>query len=71
MMGACIAIIQFLGLLAMLRGAWILQLVGRQELGRLALVRAGIFLLFGVLELNILQTARVVFATLGTTSPLD
>lgn len=71
MMGACIAIIQFLGLLAMLRGAWILQLVGRQELGRLALVRACIFLLFGVLELNILQTARVVFATLGTTSPLD
>jgi len=71
MMGACIAIIQFLGLLALLRGAWLLRLVGTGEVGRFALVRAMVFFVFGVLELNILQTARVVFATLGTTSPLD
>ena len=70
MMGACIAIVQFLGLVALLRSFWLLRLVGSGELGRYALARAAVFFVAGVLALNILQTARVVFATLGTTSPL-
>lgn len=71
MMGACLAIIQFLGLLALLRASWLLRLVGSGELGRYAMARAAVFFVAGVLALNILQTVRVVFATLGTTSPLD
>ena len=71
MMGACLAIIQFLGVLALLRASWLLRLVGSGELGRYAMARAAVFFVAGVLALNILQTVRVVFATLGTTSPLD
>lgn len=70
MLGACLAIIQFLGLIALLRAFWLLRLVGSGELGRYALARAAVFFVAGVLALNILQTVRVVFATLGTTSPL-
>ena len=70
MMGACLALIQFLGLVALLRAFLLLRLVGSGELGRYALARAAVFFVAGVLALNILQTARVVFATLGTTSPL-
>lgn len=70
MMGACIALIQFLGLLALIRAFWLLRLVGSGELGRYALARAAVFFVAGTAALNILQTARVVFATLGTTSPL-
>ena len=70
MMGACIALLQFLGLIALLRCWLLLRLVGSGELGRFALARAAVFFVAGVLALNILQTARVVFATLGTTSPL-
>ena len=70
MMGACIALIQFLGLLALMRAFWLLRLVGSGELGRYALARAAVFFVSGTAALNILQTARVVFATLGTTSPL-
>ena len=71
MMGACLAIVQLLGLLALLRAWWLLRLVGSGELGRFALARAAVFFVAGVLALNILQTVRVVFATLGTPSPLD
>lgn len=70
MMGACLAILQFLGLVALLRAFFLLRLVGSGELGRHALARAAVFFVAGVLALNILQTVRVVFATLGTTSPL-
>lgn len=70
MMGACIAMIQFIGLLAELRCWLLLRLVGSGELGRFALARAAVFFVAGVLALNILQTARVVFGTLGATSPL-
>jgi hypothetical protein len=70
MMGACLALVQLLGLVALLRAFWLLRLVGSGELGRYALARAAVFFVAGVLALNILQTARVVFATLGTTSPL-
>ena len=70
MMGACLAIVQFLGLVALLRSFWLLRLVGSGELGRFALARAAVFFVAGVLALNILQTVRVVFATLGTPSPL-
>ena len=44
--------------------------IGSGELGRFALSRAAVFFVAGVLALNILQTARVVFATLGAPSPL-
>ena len=70
MMGACLAIVQLLGLIALLRAFFLLRLVGSGELGRYALARAAVFFVAGVLALNILQTVRVVFATLGTTSPL-
>lgn len=70
MMGACLAIVQLLGLIALLRCWFLLRLVGSGELGRFALPRAAVFFVAGVLALNILQTVRVVFATLGTTSPL-
>ena len=70
MMGACLAIIQLLGLVALLRCWFLVRLVGSGDLGRFALARAAVFFVAGVLALNILQTARVVFATLGTTSPL-
>ena len=70
MMGACIALLQLLGLIALLRAFWLLRLVGSGELGRFALSRAAVFFVAGVLALNILQTARVVFATLGAPSPL-
>ncbi len=70
MMGACLAIVQFLGLIALLRAFFLLRLVGSGELGRYALARAAVFFVAGVLALNILQTVRVVFATLDTTSPL-
>jgi len=70
MMGACLALVQLLGLVALLRAFWLLRLVGSGELGRYALARAAVFFVAGVLALNILQTARVVFATLGTPSPL-
>ena len=70
MMGACLAIIQFLGLVALLRAFWLLRLVGSGDLGRYALARAAVFFVAGTAALNIVQTARVVFATLGTTSPL-
>ena len=71
MMGACLALVQFLGLVALLRAFWLLRLVGSGELGRYALARAAVFFVAGVLALNILQTVRVVFATLGAASPLD
>ena len=71
MMGACLAIVQLLGLIALLRAFWLLRLVGSGELGRFAMARAAVFFVAGVLALNILQTVRVGFATLGTTSPLD
>lgn len=71
MMGACLALVQFLGLVALLRAFWLVRLVGLGELGRHALARAAVFFVAGVLALNILQTVRVVFATLGTSSPLD
>ncbi len=71
MMGACLTIVQLLGLLALLRAFWLLRLVGSGDLGRFALARAAVFFVAGVLALNILQTVRVVFATLGTPSPLD
>ena len=71
MMGACLAIVQLLGLIALLRAFWLLRLVGSGDLGRFALARAAVFFVAGVLALNILQTVRVVFATLGTPSPLD
>ncbi|MCC8997978.1 MAG: hypothetical protein LM522_00530 [Candidatus Contendobacter sp.] len=70
MMGTCIALIQFLGLIALLRAFWLLRLVGSGELGRYALARAAVFFVAGTAALNIVQTARVVFTTLGTTSPL-
>ena len=70
MMGACIAIIQLLGLVALIRAFWLVRLVGSGDVGRYALARAAVFFVAGVAALNILQTARVVFATLGTTSPL-
>ena len=70
MMGACLALVQCLGLVALLRACWLTRLVGAGELGRYALARAAVFFVAGVLALNILQTVRVVFATLGTTSPL-
>jgi hypothetical protein len=70
MMGACIAIIQFLGLIALLRGWLLVRWVGSGEVGRHALARAAVFFVSGTAALNIVQTARVVFATLGTTSPL-
>jgi hypothetical protein len=70
MMGACIALIQLLGLVALLRAFFLLRLVGSGELGRYAVARAAVFFVAGVLALNILQTARVVFATLGAPSPL-
>ena len=40
MLGACLAIIQFLGLVALLRAFWLLRLVGSGDLGRYALARA-------------------------------
>lgn len=70
MMGACLAILQFLGLLACIRAWFLFRLVGAGELGRFALSRAGVFFVAGVLALNIIQTVRVLFGTLGTTSPL-
>lgn len=70
LLGACLAIIQFLGLLALQRAWFLARLVGSGELGRFALSRAAVFFVAGVLALNILQTVRVLFATLGTTSPL-
>jgi len=70
MLGACLAIIQFLGLVALLRAFWLLRLVGSGDLGRYALARAAVFFVAGTAALNIVQTARVVFATLGTISPL-
>jgi len=70
MMGACLAIVQLLGLVALLRAFWLLRLVGSGEFGRFALARAAVFFVAGTLALNINQTVRVVFATLGTASPL-
>jgi len=70
MMGACLAIIQFLGLVAVMRAFFLLRLIGSDDLSRFALSRAVVFFVAGVLALNINQTVSVIFATLGTTSPL-
>ncbi|MBL8260050.1 MAG: hypothetical protein JNM60_09610 [Candidatus Competibacteraceae bacterium] len=70
MMGACVTVLQLLGLVACQRAWFLTRLVGSGELGRLALSRASVFFVAGVLALNIVQTVRVLFATLGTTSPL-
>lgn len=70
MMAACLAIVQFLGLLALIRCWFLLRLVGSGELGRFALSRATVFFVAGVAAININQTVRVLFGTLGTTSPL-
>jgi hypothetical protein len=70
MMGACLAIIQFLGLTALIRCWFLFRLIGSGELSRFALSRAVVFFVAGVLALNMNQTVHVVFATLGTTSPL-
>lgn len=70
MMAACLRIVQLIGLTALIRCWFLLRLVGSGELSRFALSRALVFFVAGVAALNILQTARVVFATLGTNSPL-
>lgn len=70
MLGACLTLVQLLGLLALMRCWFLLRLVGAGELSRFALSRALVFFVAGVAALNINQTVRVIFATLGTTSPL-
>ncbi|MGB4946990.1 MAG: hypothetical protein WBQ05_07310 [Candidatus Competibacter denitrificans] len=70
MLGACLTIVQFLGFVALMRSWFLFRLVGSGELSQFAVSRAVVFFVAGVLALNINQTVRVVFATLGTTSPL-
>ena len=70
MMAACLAIVQFLGLTALIRCWFLLRLLGGGDWSRFALSRALVFFVAGVLALNINQTVRVVFATLGAPSPL-